>query len=102
MLCFALVTSGVLRCPLLNSGDSDEENRWDRPVLLSDARECLNVREEGCKDLPVLCLPGQCFCLSYRNGHSLYFQALVRLGYKFLLRTVLDALLLTIAAVKRK
>lgn len=49
-LCLVLVPPGVLHRPLWNSGDTEEENRRDRPVLLSDARECLNVLEEGCKD----------------------------------------------------
>lgn len=79
---------------MLSSGDSDEENRWVPPVLLSDAREWLNVLEEGCKDFPVLSVfPVSVFVCPIEIGHSLYFQALVRLGYKFLFRTCVECII---------
>ena len=89
-----LVLPGVLPRPSLNSGDSDEENRWDRPVLLSDARECLTVLGEGCKDCPGLSVfPVSVFVCPIEIGHSLYFQALVRLGYKFPFRACVGCII---------
>lgn len=73
-------------------------------VLLSHAERMLRcTRGELKREVTVSSAPlGQCFVHPIEIYHSLYFQALVRLGYKFLFRTRVAVSLLIITEVKRK